>query len=175
MPRPLRARADALAARCALPSRLLPTLRVCCCGSRRRRGDVTLRRFAPSVTSAELLGAGRMLPGFASRMKFRFLSDRLEACGFAPTPFRAAPGVLVVIASGSRGACWRHFGSLFVAAPLPAPRPWMVSAFCSHGVFGRRPHRHRRRCAPPRSLSYPSGTHNASQLHFQISNSPHRS
>lgn len=78
-----------------------------------------------------------MLPGCASRMKLRLLRDRLEACGFAPTPFRL------------RLACSWCSVSVLV---LPAGADFVVTVL---------------RCAPPRSLSHSSGTHNPRKLYVR--------
>ncbi len=108
-PDPLRARAGALAVRCAFPSRSLPTRRVCCCGSCRRRSDVTFRRFAPSVTSRGAVWCATHAVGLRPACSWCSLSVLVLPAGadFVVTILRCAPPRSLSHPSvlTSRGSC----------------------------------------------------------------------
>ena len=150
-PNPLRARAGALAVRCASPSRLLPTLRVCCwlfvpaMRSTRRR---TARHGVPSVSSRGAVWCGTHAVG-RGRLGARSCAsraDRFVAYGFAPPPpLRGCwRGVRVVCSVPCSGA---DFVVSVVTAFLPhfagVTDRWLFVSV----VFAGAASRHRRRCA----------------------------
>jgi hypothetical protein len=168
-PDPLRARAGALAVRCAFPSRLLPTLRVCwwlfvpAVRATRRR---TARHKVSSVSSRGAVWCGTHAVGL-----------RPPSSPAAPPPLRGCwHGVRVVSAVPCSGA---DFVVTVVTACLPPLRGRCgMLAICARGACWCRfasPSSLRFLPGRPRaaSLSYPSGTHNTWQPHtnFQVTSS----